>query len=1550
MSSLISSWTLFPQVLARACQRNLNGTIGKTRVRKTISNGEAYLSSKKRQVGNNRTTIDLTDEISFTVLDAPDSIIDTENWFHARQMRDYLGSISALQACGYSNDSGVIPVSTRVGKKIITILIADEILAMKDDGPHDLAWSELPNSKYSTLFSYLVHARELNQVVIQTSIHHNETDVFLQFDFYLHSSLFSSNLSIPGSIRADMQDLVHFVFPPSVPTNAFTQSAIVDLYTHLKPTCTAEPPAGIQPEELLPQLLPFQRRTVSWLLSRESASVSESGKVVCKSPSEMDRLPFSWEQVQTPSGQELFINRLSGTIYKTSKDIVASEPEPRGGILAEEMGLGKTVEMLALILLHRRKVNSVVAAASADYSGGGSLIEDMSVIHLDEGDQSVPGSEFPSTIVDYDPPMGLNLIASASTLIITPPSILHQWASEIENHAPGLKVYIYLEEQDKSIGAEELATYDVVLTTYPVLSKEINYAQEYDRPRRYERQYIPRQSPFVKIHWWRVCLDEAQMIEGTTVSQAAAMTLMIPRVMSWAISGTPIRRHIEDLHSLLRFLNQEPIASSKKLWKLLTCFSFRSTFISSYQRIMHRHAKKDVARELTIPKQKRLIYSIDFSDIERNFYMDIWDECVSECDLNSLNKKGGNINLEKLQAWLVRLRQTCCHPQISTWSKESLGRKDVRTIDTVLNVMVQKTSSLLGAKEKALISTKIRRAVLSAHLDNGFEVLKLFEEIEEQVRGYVQFWKALAEKELADKTSANSKGKDKAEPSYLDTSNAISSSAELVESKQRNKRDGWVSPSSRFRDWQEQLHRILFYMAANYGQFGMNDKETQYYSLAASVREEMLAAPERQFNASLDIVMRGVHGVTLEKLKAVPTPTPKSGASLAKLMCQFKVLVEFLNKQRVIVNEWRSYLVESLIKPLSDAVDDDFLNSVEVQNSVESYLHNYGRMVYLRKDILIGAQATINNYVRKAKDAKNHARMVEEREKRTKRLAGASYVQEEENLDQTLEMEIYKLLNDEIAYSVKNVGVMIDSIANGKNIPAEERAQAAAESQDIKSLLDQQVAQVEFFEKELESLRTLASTRAQYFHHLQGISDKVISIDSKNPQADVSRCLNEEIALKSEIAKLKSKLKYLEHIEETITASISSNDRDGEESDAEERLCLICSDTYRYGLLTECGHVFCEACLLEWTKTHSKCPSCKGHISKSRLKPVSMTRSDKDKRANDELVQDTERISLADFHSALSSDTIQPVPERIQKVKIQTGYGSKIDSIVRHIQFLIQEDPAVKCLVFSQWSNLLHLLTESLTINQIGHIRLDGASNKSAVQEFKTNRDKHVFMLHAKSQSAGLTLLQATHVFICEPLVNPALQAQAVSRVHRIGQTNKTFVHYYLLKDTVEVPCFELFERNSAISTGSNKLGSSKINRGLDSAKSRMIAGKKPAMVDLDKNSIEIFGLEQDQATELDLNTVTTANESAESQRNNGEQMEEADLKFCFVSQKKMIESLAAINVERALTISTDKGKAIALNEDVQMTEPSSDHIEDFMMDGYEGQVIFEEDGTMSFY
>lgn len=66
------------------------------------------------------------------------------------------------------------------------------------------------------------------------------------------------------------------------------------------------------------------------------------------------------------------------------------------------------------------------------------------------------------------------------------------------------------------------------------------------------------------------------------------------------------------------------------------------------------------------------------------------------------------------------------------------------------------------------------------------------------------------------------------------------------------------------------------------------------------------------------------------------------------------------------------------------------------------------------------------------------------------------------------------------------------------------------------------------------------------------------------------------------------------------------------------------------------------------------------------------------------------------------------------------------------------------------------------------------------------------FFLHAKAHSSGLNLVNATHVFLCEPLINTAIELQVIARVHRIGQHSPTCVWMYLVEDTVEKSIYDI--------------------------------------------------------------------------------------------------------------------------------------------------------------
>ena len=88
------------------------------------------------------------------------------------------------------------------------------------------------------------------------------------------------------------------------------------------------------------------------------------------------------------------------------------------------------------------------------------------------------------------------------------------------------------------------------------------------------------------------------------------------------------------------------------------------------------------------------------------------------------------------------------------------------------------------------------------------------------------------------------------------------------------------------------------------------------------------------------------------------------------------------------------------------------------------------------------------------------------------------------------------------------------------------------------------------------------------------------------------------------------------------------------------------------------------------------------------------------------------------------------------------------------------------------------------------HARADGPMGR-----FKRNHNTSVLLLLMAKGAQGLTLTEANHVFLLHPIMNPQQEAQAVNRVRRIGQTKPTFVHRYLVVDSVEVSIHERQQR-----------------------------------------------------------------------------------------------------------------------------------------------------------
>ena len=134
---------------------------------------------------------------------------------------------------------------------------------------------------------------------------------------------------------------------------------------------------------------------------------------------------------------------------------------------------------------------------------------------------------------------------------------------------------------------------------------------------------------------------------------------------------------------------------------------------------------------------------------------------------------------------------------------------------------------------------------------------------------------------------------------------------------------------------------------------------------------------------------------------------------------------------------------------------------------------------------------------------------------------------------------------------------------------------------------------------------------------------------------------------------------------------------------------------------------------------------------------------------------------------------------------VEGSWGTKVESLVSDLLDVV--DMGEKSIVFSQWDDMLTIVEQALLANQIHYVKPKGQSKVGSCAKAFRGGDIPVLLLNVKSGAEGLTLIEATHVFMVEPLLHCGLDAQAINRVHRIGQTSTTYVHRYIIEDTIEV-------------------------------------------------------------------------------------------------------------------------------------------------------------------
>jgi len=137
-------------------------------------------------------------------------------------------------------------------------------------------------------------------------------------------------------------------------------------------------------------------------------------------------------------------------------------------------------------------------------------------------------------------------------------------------------------------------------------------------------------------------------------------------------------------------------------------------------------------------------------------------------------------------------------------------------------------------------------------------------------------------------------------------------------------------------------------------------------------------------------------------------------------------------------------------------------------------------------------------------------------------------------------------------------------------------------------------------------------------------------------------------------------------------------------------------------------------------------------------------------------------------------------------------HSAKIDTLIEQLAEVREEGH--KALVFSQFTSLLAIVRRRLDAAAVRYEYLDGATRdrQAHVEAFQTDPECGLFLISLKAGGLGLNLTAAEYVFLLDPWWNPAVEAQAMDRAHRIGQTKPVFAYRLIARGTVEEKVLEL--------------------------------------------------------------------------------------------------------------------------------------------------------------
>ncbi|XP_062346111.1 E3 ubiquitin-protein ligase SHPRH [Cinclus cinclus] len=926
-------------------------------------------------------------------------------------------------------------------------------------------------------------------------------------------------------------------------------------------------------------------------------------------------------------------------------------------------------------------------------------------------------------------------VPTGATLIISPSSICHQWVDEINRHVRSSSLRVLVYQGVKKHGFLQphmLAEQEVVITTYDVLRTELNYVDiphsnsEDGRRFRNQKRYMAIPSPLVAVEWWRICLDEAQMVECTT-AKAAEMALRLSGINRWCVSGTPVQRGLEDLYGLVLFLGVDPYWV-KHWWDQLLyrpyCRKNPRPLYSLIAKIMWRSAKKDVIDQIQIPPQTENIHWLHFSPVERHFYHRQHEVCCQDAlaklrkisdwtlKLSSLDRR----TVTSILYPLLRLRQACCHPQAVRGEFLPL-QKSTMTMEELLASLQKKCRTECEEAHRQLVCAL--NGLAGIHIIKGEhalaaelyrEVLRSSEEHKEKLKtdslqrlhSTHNLMELLAKHPGIPPTLRDSRLAEEAEQlrqHYMSKSNAEVAEAhqalqpvlQTIRELQRKIHSGspwWldvIQTAIQYAIDEELVQRVQNEITCNYKQ------QTSKLSMAEKFRD--CRGLQYLLTTQLDEVKK-FQKIVREAVKNLEGPPSKQVIEAATI-CHLRPVRLPLNncvfcKADELFTEYESKLFMHSVKGQM-AIFEEMIEDQE--GLVDDRVPTTSRGLWATSETERALKALLSF----AKAHRMDVRLTEE---------GSVFLE----LFEAWKKE-YKLLHEYWMVLRDHVSA-IDELA-------------------------------------------MATERLRVRHPDEPKPNPPVLhiIEPHEVEQNRVKLLNDKAVAKSQLQKKLGQLLYLSNLEKS---------QDKTTGGVNPEPCPICARQLgrQWAVLT-CGHCFCNECIAIIIQQYSvgtrrssiKCAICR---------------------------QTTSHKEISYVFTAEAANQEDDIP-------VKGSHSTKVEAVVRTLKRIQFKDPGAKSLVFSTWQDVLDIISKALYDNNMVFSQINGISKfQENLSAFKYDPNINILLLPLHTGSNGLNIIEATHVLLVEPILNPAHELQAIGRVHRIGQTKSTIVHRFLIKATIE--------------------------------------------------------------------------------------------------------------------------------------------------------------------